>query len=143
MAIVNGDRKNPDAFQRGLALDIHQNPHGNFSNRGISTRVKELTITRILDLRGLPTLEVMAPVPTKCRVFAPTAERPEAVLVVRNMGDQTLLHVSPWQADGAAVQAMMGGCYVATSDSRWTELLESLLGHGFYGALPLHDRWER
>ena len=38
--------------------------------------------------------------------------------------------------------AMMGGNYAATSDSRFSELAEKLLGHRFYGAVPIHDRFE-
>ena len=45
-----------------------------------------------------------------------------------------------WVADGIG---MMGGNYAATSDSRWTEAIEKILGHGFYGAVAIHDRFER
>lgn len=38
--------------------------------------------------------------------------------------------------------AMFGGCYVGTSDSRFTEAVENIVGHSFYGAVPLHDRYE-
>lgn len=37
---------------------------------------------------------------------------------------------------------MASGAYVASSDSRFREAVEKLLGHRFYGALPLHDRYE-
>lgn len=37
---------------------------------------------------------------------------------------------------------MMGGCYVASSDARFGELCRLLLGHAYYGAVPLHDRYE-
>jgi hypothetical protein len=37
---------------------------------------------------------------------------------------------------------MMGGNYAATSDSRFTEACERLLGYRFYGAVPIHDRIE-
>lgn len=40
------------------------------------------------------------------------------------------------------VGPMMGGCYVSTSDSRFSRAVEDLLGHRFYGAVPLHDRFE-
>ncbi len=39
-------------------------------------------------------------------------------------------------------QSMMGGSYVATSDSRFTKACEDLLGHSFYGAVAFHDRYE-
>lgn len=37
---------------------------------------------------------------------------------------------------------MMGGAYVSTSDSRFNDAIEKLLGHRFYGAVALHDRFE-
>lgn len=37
---------------------------------------------------------------------------------------------------------MFGGSYIAGSDSRFSEAVEKLLGHRFYGAVPLHDRFE-
>jgi hypothetical protein len=37
---------------------------------------------------------------------------------------------------------MMGGNYAATSDSRFSEACEALLGHRFYGAVAVHDRNE-
>lgn len=38
--------------------------------------------------------------------------------------------------------AMFGGNYASCSDSRFTELCEQLLGHRFYGAVAIHDRYE-
>lgn len=38
--------------------------------------------------------------------------------------------------------AMYGGRFVSTSDSRFSDVIENLLGHRFYGAVPLHDRVE-
>ena len=37
---------------------------------------------------------------------------------------------------------MMGGAYVASSDSRFTKAVEEITGCRFYGAVPLHDRFE-
>jgi len=37
---------------------------------------------------------------------------------------------------------MMGGNYIATCDSRFSELCESLTGAPFYGAVAVHDRVE-
>jgi hypothetical protein len=38
--------------------------------------------------------------------------------------------------------AMFGGNYAATSDSRWSDACAALLGHQFYGAVCIHDRYE-
>ena len=37
---------------------------------------------------------------------------------------------------------MMGGNYAATSDSRFAQAIETILGHSFYGAVAIHDRVE-
>ena len=37
---------------------------------------------------------------------------------------------------------MFGGSYISTSDSRFSDMCEQLLGHPFYGAVALHDRTE-
>lgn len=37
---------------------------------------------------------------------------------------------------------MFGGAFGHTSDSRFSEAIEDLLGHPFYGAVPIHDRCE-
>lgn len=38
--------------------------------------------------------------------------------------------------------AMMGGNYGGTSDSRFCDKCEILLGHRFYGVVAIHDRYE-
>ena len=37
---------------------------------------------------------------------------------------------------------MMGGNYGSTSDSRFKDKLEEMLGERFYGAVAIHDRVE-
>ena len=37
---------------------------------------------------------------------------------------------------------MMGGNYAATSDSRFGEAVRKRIGPNFYGAVPIHDRFE-
>ena len=37
---------------------------------------------------------------------------------------------------------MFGGNYASTSDSRFSQAIEKLIGHRFYGAVPIHDRIE-
>ena len=37
---------------------------------------------------------------------------------------------------------MMGGTYIATSDSRFNDLIAQITGQRSYGAVPLHDRYE-
>jgi hypothetical protein len=49
-----------------------------------------------------------------------------------------------WAAlsDPGSVGPMMGGCYVGASDGRFSEAVEEIVGARFYGAVPLHDRFE-
>lgn len=133
------------AYERGMILDIYKPSDGSASNGGVSARCAQVTVTRILDRTSPPGPHAMKPVPADCRVFEPRANRPEAVLMVQRLAAYTLLHVSPWTwtAEGPVGQAMMGGCYVAVPDNRWARCLEAELGTPFYGALALHDRWER
>jgi len=44
--------------------------------------------------------------------------------------------------EGVTVGPMASGAYIATSDSRFRREVEKMLGHTFYGAVPLHDRFE-
>ncbi len=37
---------------------------------------------------------------------------------------------------------MFGGAFVYSPDARFRDLVNDLLGHRFYGAVPLHDRRE-
>lgn len=37
---------------------------------------------------------------------------------------------------------MFGGNYGSTSDSRFSKAIKKLIGHRFYGAVPIHDRAE-
>ena len=47
-----------------------------------------------------------------------------------------------WTPMQAGAGPMMGGCYVGTSDGRFSEAVEAITGSRFYGAVPLHDRFE-
>jgi hypothetical protein len=40
------------------------------------------------------------------------------------------------------VGPMFGGNYAETCDSRFQEALRKVTGARFYGAVPIHDRWD-
>jgi hypothetical protein len=143
MSELPGDQYGPDAFQRGMVLDIYRcTARPDCSNSGVSAAADHVTVTGVVELLG-PEHPAPVPVPPECRVFAPTLTRPEALLVVRKFSGGILLHVVPKPKPGELVgRFMMGGCYVGTSDSRWSRLMDFLQGHPFYGALALHDRVE-
>ena len=80
------------------------------------------------------------PVPERSQVFEATPERP-AIVLKQHVG---IVIAEPLEGKPeGAVGFMAAGAYVATSDSRFTDLVESLLNGRFHGAIPLHDRWER
>ena len=105
---------------KGLLAYIYRSDLGDCSNGGISGRVQKVTI---IDDR------IDAP-------FAPTDEAPAVRIVERNIGGRPYVHAEPIDAPEGdkTVGPMMGGCYIATSDSRLRAIAD--------GAIPLHDRWE-
>lgn len=68
--------------------------------------------------------------------FEPTDEAPAAILKPY-VGT---VHLRPVEC--GEKWTMMGGNYAACSDSRFSQAVEKLLGHKFYGAVPIHDRIE-
>lgn len=115
----------------GLIAEIHRSNIGDCSNGGISGRAHAVCL-----------VNVSGP-------FDPDDERyPAAMLVDGNLPGT--IKVVPavlgdddeWVEQRGGVGPMMGGCYVATSDSRFSQACEEFLGHRFYGAVPLHDRFE-
>lgn len=53
-------------------------------------------------------------------------------------------YVDHWRAlSPGGAGPMAGGAFVHTSDSRFSRAVEDVVGHRFYGAVALHDRWEK
>lgn len=118
----------------GLTVDIYKHGGQDFSNGGLSSDHDEVTI-----------VNVSGP-------YEPTPERPAVLLVAGSRAG--IAKVIPavehengqggWAAlsDPGSVGPMMGGCYVASPDSRFATAVEAIVGGRFYGAVPLHDRFE-
>jgi hypothetical protein len=122
---------------KGLTLSIYTNPrYARCSNGGLSEQVTEVTLVGIIDTTESRGASTVTPLPDGSRVFTPTEAAPPVYLVIRQMGQRRLYHVTP-AANGGIGRYMAGGAYVATSDSRFSELIG-----GLYGALSLHDRTE-
>ena len=116
----------------GLHVEIYrcyELGNGGCSNHGVSD------IQTRPEIRGLTITNIEAP-------FEPSQEYPAAKLVVEKHFKYPTVRVVPQELLDAGVWSMMGGSYVATSDSRFNEKIEELTGHTFYGAVALHDRTE-
>tara|TARA_R100001591_G_scaffold106047_1_gene114330 strand:- start:27 stop:359 length:333 start_codon:yes stop_codon:yes gene_type:complete len=108
----------------GLHIYIYKDNLGDCTNGGASARdgVKGLCITNI-----------SAP-------FSPSREYPPAELVVQEHFNRKTVKIVPTEI--GEKHSMFGGNYGSTSDSRFSEMVENMLGHAFYGAVPIHDRVE-
>ena len=108
----------------GLLVNVYKSGNYDCTNGGVSSR----------NIKGLCLTNVDGP-------FDPCDEYPAAKLVKQTFASfGPSVKVVPEEAEGK--WTMMGGNYAATSDSRFTEKVEEMLGHHFYGAVPIHDRVE-
>lgn len=118
----------------GLIASIYKDSGQDWSNGGISSRANEVTIVNIDG------------------PFEPTKDRPAVLLVPGNLPN-TVKVVPAIQTIGDAwvedhpsgsVGPMMGGCYVATSDGRFSKAVKDMTHSVMWagGAVPLHDRFE-
>ena len=109
----------------GLRVSIlKDNSLGDCSNGGVSRYVNNLTL-----------INVEGP-------FKPTEDAPAALIVAGNLSGAKVIPCEPDGADMSnLIGPMMGGTYVTTSDSRFSEKLEELgVSRGM--AVPFHDRYE-
>src|SRR4051812_36996835 len=107
-----------------IRAQIFRASEQDYSNGGLSSRVREVTVT--------------AP-----GVYGPDmfdAERhPLVVIVRRECGNETLVHAEPADRPAGAEGAlgpMMGGTFIYSPDSRFAAMA------GGYFAVPFHDRYE-
>jgi len=111
----------------GLILEVFRCSYGDCSAGGISSKYKEVTA---INCEG---------------PFDPAPDRPPVIL---ESHVANCVRAVPVDTDGRPLRRpehtgpMFGGCYVASSDSRFGEKVRALLGHKFYGAVALHDRYE-
>lgn len=108
---------------KGLNISVYSNPlTRKCAVRGASATCDNLTVV------GLG---------KSCEVFEVTPDRP-AYRLERGPLDSVRLVPDDDKPD---MLRMFGGNYAA-GDSRFNEAVEKLLGHRFYGAVPIHDRYE-
>ena len=109
---------------RAITAEILKYRGEDYSNRGLSSRFDEVYVI--------------------CEdgnhVFDSIEETPENTVrvVERHLFGRTVYHCEPVHGKrSGCVGWMAGGCYVSSSDSRFSAQHEN-----FYGALSLHDRQE-
>lgn len=115
----------------GLLIYVYREPGAqDCTNRGISSRYTRLCL---MNASGpFEPREDCPPVLLESHVRGCLRIVP-AVCVLRG-GSRTYVRMpGSW---------MMGGNFAATSDSRFSDACERLLGHRFYGAVSIHDRQE-
>lgn len=121
----------------GLHVSVYRNAHGDCTLGGVSSKFDDLTIVGVLDERTR-TNEIVA-LEADLRPHSVTDTAPAVVLVKRHVrGLGLTLHLAPLETASVGVRGAMGGNYAATSDSRMSRLVG-----GMFGALPIHDRFER
>lgn len=78
--------------------------------------------------------------------FDPSDTAGAAMLVKGNVDGIVVIKPAFEEDDGSYhvtnQWVMMGGNYAATSDSRFSQAVERILGDRFYGAVAIHDRVE-
>jgi len=109
----------------GLHIDVLKNGKYDCTNGGVTSG----------DIKGLCIENVDGP-------FNPSDDYPAAQLVSRNIMGRTIVHIVPTAEIEKKSWTMMGGHYGATSDSRFSEKVEEMMGTPFYGALAIHNRVE-
>jgi len=70
-------------------------------------------------------------------LFEADDSHPAAVLIERKIAGQKVFHIEPVIRPDGCGPPMFGGAFIHTSDSRFSGVT------GIYGAISLHDRFER
>lgn len=119
----------------GLLVSVYRNSSMDCTANGISSRVVNLTL-----------VNVDGP-------FEPTENAPAAFLVkgaldsviivpAVEVSNHDLLEDKSKKGYIQETRSMFGGNFGSTSDSRFSNAVAKILGHRFYGAVPIHDRIE-
>lgn len=127
---------------KGITISVYRNGGYDATAGGVSSKADRLTVVGVEDSLGQ-----FFPMPRGSQVFAPSEDAPAVVVKVRNVGGPVLSVVPATydeqrQTYKAHPGVMAGGNYAATSDSRVGELVRTVTGHDFYGAMAVHDRIE-
>lgn len=111
---------------KGLTLDVLRNGRYDCTNGGASANVRQITVINL---------------GKDAEIFDATSDSPAFRLECHTPGCLRLVPVGD-PREKTSIGPMFGGNYAATSDSRFSEACEKLLGYRFYGAVAIHDRFE-
>ena len=144
----------------GLTLHVYRWSLGDCSNGGFSGRYDAVVCVNV-EGPSEPTEDrpaaMLVPGNAGGTVRVIPAERVRRCIECGTIGDESAepicrtagftgghAYADEWieQRHGDAAGPMMGGAYVATSDSRFTAAVEEITGVRFYGAVAFHDRYE-
>jgi len=106
----------------GLTVQVYRDNLGDCTNGGASSTVDAVCV---INMDG---------------PFNPSADRPAFELIPGAFPGTAVL-VPADRPDGM-IGPMFGGNMGYSSDSRFSRAVEKMTGHRFYGALPIHDRFE-
>ncbi len=124
---------------KGLTVSIYTNDFArpkDFGGGGnLLGECKRATIVGYLDEDG----DLVELGPGEGRVSEPTEVAP-AIVLQRHVG--CLIAIPLVDTPEGTIGTMSGGAFVSSHDGRFDKLAEKLLGHRFYAAIPLHDRYE-
>ena len=105
----------------GLIINVFRNDNRDCTNGGVSSKAKELCV---INAEG---------------PFDPKED--DGVFPVKLI-DHPGLPGTPLLVPTGGRKGMMGGNFGYTSDGRFQDKIVELTGRRFYGAVPIHDRFE-
>lgn len=112
----------------GVRASIYRKDWQDFANGGLSSYVREVTIT--------DTGPHLGGFPPEVAEYEPTETAPAVRLVARWLNGHRYVHAEPVDKPEGMVGPMFGGTYIAMHDLSAEQCID------FQGAIPLHDRYE-
>lgn len=129
---------------RGLTLYVSRAADGDWTRGGVTARHTELTVLGIYNhASDRPDLLLT---PRSWQVSPAHTDKPAVVVHIHERGlfgshSRMHLYLEPTQPTGDPLPGWYahGGNFAGTSDGRFAEELEPLLGYRLPGPLPVHD----
>lgn len=127
----------PDATLGGISSNYARLAIVGYTIRDRAAQLRHGTATEVHEIPGAPTRNIIE------------EEPPVILVVIEDLHGTRTARFTPatWDATRSQWKEdpqwwMAGGNYATTSDSRLSDIVTTLLGERFYGALAIHDRNE-